>query len=159
MDELHILSSNLDYAVQSSGMGKSKTGQDWRNIVGASHGYGKVGRLINTFPVYPPPTLEPVITFSNAPSTRDDVVECKQYLRHFLSSLFASERHLSQQLFPADKMIPYERMARTFYNFFADPLYEQVVGQANQNSDINIRESFDQLMARLKRCSDWPTTP
>jgi len=71
--------------------------------------------------------------------------------------------HQSRELFPENGMMTYERMARTFYEFFREQslrseFYDRVVLHAEHNSDADCGKHIDQLTADLKRrCSNWPT--
>jgi hypothetical protein len=89
---------------------------------------------------------------------------CKQYLRSFLSSLFASAHLQAQGLFPGRKKVSYARMAMVFYDFFANPshrndFYENVVTNARKGPYIPLWDSFKELKNYLEgRCSKWPFT-
>lgn len=95
-----------------------------------------------------------------APSTRDEV-KCKQHIRSFLSSLFKSALDQAENILPAGKL-SYARMAMIFYDFFAsqskrDDFYENVVANSVNGPYINVWESFENLVNKLKqRCSKWP---
>jgi len=71
--------------------------------------------------------------------------------------------HQSQEFFPENGMMAYERKARTFYEFFREQSLrsefysDQVVLHAEHNSDADCGKHIDQLTADLKRhCSNWP---
>jgi hypothetical protein len=99
-----------------------------------------------------------------APGTTNEA-ECKQYLRSFLSSLFASARlQAERHLPPGKKEVSYAHMARVFYDSFANPsqrnvFYEGVVAVARKGPYIDVWKSFENLKNSLKRrCSKWPPT-
>jgi hypothetical protein len=95
-----------------------------------------------------------------APGTPDEI-GCKQYLKSFLSSLFALAHLQAQVLFPGHKRVSYMHMATVFRDFFANPLfrngfYERVVANARNGPYIKVWESFKKLKKYLEgRCSKW----
>lgn len=98
-----------------------------------------------------------------APPTTNEM-ECKQYLRTFLSSLFEAARLQVDRLFPNNKLYDYAYMVKAFYDFFADPsqrntFYEGVIANAKNGQHINVWTSFDNFKSSLvRRCSKWPAT-
>ena len=89
-------------------------------------------------------------------------MECKQYLRSFLSSLFASAYLQAQKLFAGNRKVSYSRMVTVFHDFFGNPLnrsgfYEGVVAYARNGPYIKVSESFETLKNYLVgRCAKWP---
>jgi hypothetical protein len=112
-----------------------------------------------------PPTDKVVCDYLDlAPGTTNEA-ECKQYLRSFLSSLFASALFKADRLLPpGEKKVLYAHMAKVFYDYFAIPsqrnvFYEGVVAVARKGPYIDVWKSFENLKNSLKRrCSNWPPT-
>ena len=116
-------------------------------------------------PAYPPTDFAVFDHLLRAPSVMD-VSRCKAYIRSFLCALFTSARLQAEQFFSASAKVSYACMAKTFYDFFSDPLerndfYQEVTANApglNRRS-TDVWESFRMLKNSLKeRCFDWPVT-
>ena len=114
-------------------------------------------------PAYPPADNVARVHLLDAPSTSDEV-ECKRYIRSFLSSLFKSALTEAERLFPLDGKMSYTYayMAMEFYKFFANPFervsfYETVVKDSSNGAYNDMWSSFTNLKDKLEqRCSDWP---
>ena len=121
-------------------------------------------QLITFAPAYPPTDKVVRDHLDLAPGTTDEM-GCKQYLRSFLSSLFASAHLQAQGLFPGRKKVSYACMAMVFYDFFANlshtnDFYENVVTNARKGPYIPLWDFFKELKNYLEgRCSKWPSTP
>lgn len=184
IDALHRLSTTLNYAklmpiVQSSGTGKFKTANQvaterilfpiclresiGEQYFGVYHGFWIVGGGSITFaPAYPPTDKVVCDHLTFAPATTKEG-KCKQYLREFLSSLFATARLQVDRLFPPNNgLYDYAYMVKAFYDLFADPsqrnvFYENVIVNAKKGPYINVWASLDNLQGSLvKLCSKWP---
>jgi hypothetical protein len=117
----------------------------------------------NSIPAYPPTDIAVRDHLLHAPSTSRER-DCKEYLRSFLWSLFASVDRLAKQLLPAGEKVTYLDLATTIYDFFKDPhqrveFYKYVIDMAVAPiPPADPWESFRALESHLKqRCSNWPT--
>jgi hypothetical protein len=112
------------------------------------------------FSAYPPTDRVVRNHLALAPGTLDETA-CKEYIRSFLSALFASAHLQALKLFPEGKKESYESMVMAFYDFFAIPeqreaFYAAVVQKAGKGSE-SVWDSFNKLEDCLKKsCSKWP---
>jgi hypothetical protein len=112
-------------------------------------------------PAFPPTDVGVRDHLLHAPGTGQEE-DCKLYLKSFLCSLFMSAHLRAGQLFPADKIVSYVVLAKTFYDFFKDvsqrnDFYQAVILHTSDIHSMDVWESFRVFENGLKQCcSDWP---
>ena len=113
---------------------------------------------------YPPADTVVRNYLLNAPSTSQER-ECKAYLRSLLWSLFSEAWQQLDGLCHSDATMPYEQIAKKFYDFFAQTLdrsrfYSKVILKAgSQTSTSDVVHSFREFTrALMGLCLDWPRT-
>jgi hypothetical protein len=183
VDHLHMQPPERHYVkvipvTQSSGTGKSRTVDKiateriliplclreslGHNYFGAQYAcyymFGQRSMTSNT--AFPPADIVIRDHLIHAPGTGYEI-ECKEYLRSFLCSLFTSVHLLAERLLPEGGKVTYTHLAKTFYTFKdasqRNVFYKGVIEKAvAPNPSTDVWKSFRLLECGLKqRCSNW----